>query len=72
MTTLTKIENTATRLLEFPGQKYVTVEITKQELDDLKKDIEEEYEDVDLSPVDWDRVYWKMELNGILFTLKIK
>lgn len=72
MGTLTRIETVANGLLNFKGSKYCTLEISKQELEELQQAVLEEYDDVLLSATDFDCMYWSMELNSILFTLKIK
>jgi len=71
MGTLTRIETVANRLLEFPGNKYCTVEISKEELKELEADVAEEYDDVELFSVGFDRSIFQMQLCGIFFTLKI-
>lgn len=70
--TLTKIENVANHLLDFPGQKFCMLEISKQQLNELEVDLQEEYDDVILSSVGFERTVFQLELNGIMFTLKIK
>ncbi len=72
MKILDNIERVANKLLEFSGSKYVTVEISKKELVELEADIAEEYDDLSLTSVGFDKSFFTLELLGILFTLKVK
>lgn len=72
MGTLTKIEAVANHLLDFSGNKYCTLEISKDELRQLEVDVKEEYDDVILAAVGFEQNVFQMQLCGIYFILKIK
>ena len=71
-TILNRIECVANCLLDFDGEKSCVLDISNDELTQLKYDIDEEYDDLKVEKVNNDTGSYSLRLCGIGFILQIK